>query len=55
MEKRARAHLKKCYQQNIFTNPTHLIYMYKQNSALNNFQWLIYHETQSTKPGLGIK
>ena len=34
---------------------TNLIYMYKQDSALNNLQWLIYHKTkpnQQTKPDL---
>ena len=34
------------YQQNVFTNPIYLIYMYKQDLALNNLQWLIYHKTQ---------
>ena len=27
----------------------YLIYMYKENLALNNLQWLIYHETKQTK------
>ena len=27
-------------------NPTYLIYMYKENLALNNLQGLIYHKTQ---------
>ena len=35
----------KCYQQ-IFTNPIYLIYMYKEDVALNNLQWLICYKTQ---------
>ena len=27
-------------------NPIYLIYMYKEDLALNNLQWLIYHKTQ---------
>ena len=30
----------------VFTNYIYLIYMYKQNLALNNLQWLICHKTQ---------
>ena len=29
----------------MFTNPIYLIYMYKEDLALNNLQWLIYHKT----------
>ena len=38
--------LKKRYHQNVFTNPIHFIYMYKEELALNNLQWLICHEIQ---------
>ena len=34
------------YKQNVFTNPIDLIYMYKEDLALNNLQWLICHKTQ---------
>ena len=27
----------------------YLIYVYKENLALNNLQWLIYHKTNPTK------
>ena len=27
-------------------NPIYLIYMYKEDLALNNLQWLICHKTQ---------
>ena len=27
-------------------NPIYLIYMYKQDSALNNVEWLICHKTK---------
>ena len=27
-------------------NPIYLIYMYKEDLALNNLQWLIYHKTE---------
>ena len=30
----------------MFTNPIFLIYMYKEDLALNNLQWLICHKTQ---------
>ena len=30
----------------MFTNHIYLIDMYKQDLALNNLQWLIYHKTQ---------
>ena len=32
--------------KNVFTNPIYLIYMYKEDLALNNLQWLICHKTQ---------
>ena len=35
--------------QNVFTNHLYLIYMYKQNLALNNLKWLICHKTSQTK------
>ena len=31
-------------------NPTYLIYMYKEDLALNNQQWLICHKPNPTKP-----
>ena len=34
------------YLQNEFTNHINLMYMYKEDLALNNLQWLISHETQ---------
>ena len=30
----------------MFTNHIYLIYMYKEDLALNNLQWLICHKTQ---------
>ena len=39
----------KCYLQNMFTNHLYLIYMYKEDFALNNLQWLIYHKTQRSQ------
>ena len=30
----------------MFTNPIYIIYMYKEDLALNNLQWLICHKTQ---------
>ena len=36
----------KCYQKNVFTNPIYLINTYKEDLALNNLQWLIYHKIQ---------
>ena len=36
----------KCYQQNVFTNHIYLMYMYKEDLALNNLQWLICHKTK---------
>ena len=30
----------------MFTNPIYLIYMYKEDLALNNLQWLICHKIQ---------
>ena len=38
--------IKKCYLQNVFTNHIYLIYMYEEDLALNNQQWLICHKTQ---------
>ena len=32
----------------MFTNPMYLIYVYKENFALNNLQWLIWQN--QTKP-----
>ena len=40
---------KKCYQQNLFTNHTYLIYMYKQDLVLINLQWLICYKTKSNQ------
>ena len=44
----------KCHKKPNQTKANHiyLIYMYKQDLALNNLQWLICHETQpnQTKP-----
>ena len=34
------------YQENVFANPIYLIYMYKEDLALNNLQWLICHKTK---------
>ena len=31
-------------------NPMYLIYMYKEDLASNNLQWLICHKTNLTKP-----
>ena len=28
----------------------YLIYMYKEDMALNNLQWMIYHKTNPTQP-----
>ena len=44
--------VKKYCQQNVITNDIYLIYMYKQDLALNNLQWLICHKTKpnQTKP-----
>ena len=36
----------KMLSTNDFTNRIYLIYMYKQDLALNNLQWLICHKTQ---------
>ena len=36
----------KYYQQNVFTNPIYLIYMYKEDLALNIQQWLICKKTK---------
>ena len=36
----------KNYQQNVFTYHIYLIYMYKQDLALDNLQWLICHKTK---------
>ena len=33
-------------QQNVFTNHIYFIYMYKEDLALNNLQWLIYYKTK---------
>ena len=41
--------VQKCYQQNVFTNHIYLIYMYKEDLALNNLQWLICHKTQQNQ------
>ena len=30
-------------------NPIYLIYMYKVDLALNNLQWLMYHETKQSQ------
>ena len=30
-------------------NHTHVIYIYKEDLALNNLQWLIYHKSQSNE------
>ena len=35
--------------QKMFTNDVYLIYMYKQDMALNNLQWLICHKTGPTQ------
>ena len=32
------------------TNPIYLIYMYKEDLALNNLQWLMSHKQNQTKP-----
>ena len=37
---------KKYHQQNMFTNHIYLIYMYKEDLALYDLQWLICHETK---------
>ena len=34
------------YLQNVFTNHIYLIYMYKEDLASYNLQWLICHKTQ---------
>ena len=41
--------IKKCYQQNVFTNNIYLIHMYKEELVLNNPQYLICHKTQSNQ------
>ena len=33
----------------MFTNHIYLIYMYKEDLALNNLQWLICHKTQQNQ------
>ena len=38
--------IQKCYLQNVFTYHIYLIYMYKDDLALNNLQWLICHKNQ---------
>ena len=40
----------------MFTNHIHSIYMYKQDLALNNLQWLICHKTQPNqiKPNINL-
>ena len=35
-----------CYPQNVFANPIYLIYMYKEDLALNNLQWFICNKSQ---------
>ena len=39
--------IQNCYQQNVFTNYIYSIYLYKEDLALNNLQWLICHEIQT--------
>ena len=36
-------------ENNSLTNHIHLIYMYDEDLALNNPQWLICHKTQSNQ------
>ena len=36
----------KCYLLNVFTNPIFNMFIYTEDSALNNLQWLICHKTQ---------
>ena len=33
-------------QENVYTNHIYLIYMYNEDLALNNLQWLICHKTK---------
>ena len=39
----------------MFTNHIYLIYIYKEDFALSNLKWLIYHKTQPTKPKLYVQ
>ena len=38
-----------CATYKMFINPIYLIYMYKEDLALNNLQWLISHKTQTNQ------
>ena len=46
LDKRKKKKKKKSCLQNLFTNYTYLIQMYKKDLALNNLPQLICHETQ---------
>ena len=38
---------KNVIKKNVFTNPIYLIYMYKEDLALNSQQWLICHKSKA--------
>ena len=40
--------------ENEFTNHIYLIYMYKEDLALNNLEWLICHKTIKSNHNLSI-
>ena len=46
--------IKKHYQQKVFTNDSHLIYLYKQDLAFTNLQWLICHKTKPNQTNLSL-
>ena len=46
MQKRALAHLRTLSIKYVYKSYIYLIYMYKEDLALNNLQWLICHKTQ---------
>ena len=41
--------LKKCYLQNVLRNHIYFIYLYKDDLAFKNQQWLICHKTQQNQ------
>ena len=47
--------ISKCYEQTEWTNHIFDVYMYKEDLALNNLQWLICHKIQpNNRPTTGL-
>ena len=38
--------ISKCFLQNVFINHKYLIYIYKEDLALNNLKWFMCHKTK---------